>query len=82
MTECHRPSALRNQRGRSEVATNAFEGLEAMLDAGKSPKEIAESTFAALVDERFCIITHPETVPVIQLRTNDLIAGRPPTPVG
>jgi hypothetical protein len=53
-----------------------------MLDAGKSPKEIAESTFAALVDERFCIITHPETVPVIQLRTNDLIAGRPPTPVG
>ncbi len=80
-TERHRPPALQNQRGRSEVATKAFTALEAMIRAGKSPAEIAEITFTALGEERFCIITHEETIPAIQLRTNDLITGHPPTPL-
>jgi NAD(P)-dependent dehydrogenase (short-subunit alcohol dehydrogenase family) len=80
-TERHHPSALQNQRGRSEVATKAFAALEAMTRAGKSPTEIAEITFTALGEERFRIITHEETIPAVRLRANDLITGYAPTPL-
>jgi NAD(P)-dependent dehydrogenase (short-subunit alcohol dehydrogenase family) len=47
---------------------------------GLSPNAVAGHVLAAIRDERFYILTHPEWNPIIERRMKDLLSGNNPTP--
>jgi NAD(P)-dependent dehydrogenase (short-subunit alcohol dehydrogenase family) len=49
------------------------------VEAGIAPELVAEAVFAALSEDRFYILTHPDYMPLVKLRMNDILAGRNPT---
>lgn len=52
--------------------------VRSALAAGKPPAEIAEQVFAAVRDETFYILTHPEFRPRVQERMEDILQNRTP----
>jgi NAD(P)-dependent dehydrogenase (short-subunit alcohol dehydrogenase family) len=51
--------------------------VNAGLDVGKSPAEVAELVLRAIQDRRLHIFTHPEWLAVVQQRADDIVAGAP-----
>lgn len=49
--------------------------------AGMSPRVVGEHVLAAIRDERFYILTHPELNPVIEQRMQDILSGNNPAVV-
>lgn len=49
------------------------------VQAGVEPAEIADATFGAIRDDRFYIITHPQTKAGIRTRMEDILQERQPT---
>ena len=49
------------------------------LATGLQPSEVAEMVLDAILAERFWIFTHPEMLPAIRARADDLLAGVNPT---
>jgi hypothetical protein len=47
--------------------------MNAGVEAGISPLEVADQVFEAIKEERLYILTHPERMPAIQLRVDDLL---------
>ena len=79
------------ERNRPEKYANAidnilpipgFEEMEKtfakMIESGMLPSVVAEMVFSAIEKEQFYIFTHPETVPLIQSRMDDMIRERNP----
>ena len=50
----------------------------AMVETGMPPAEVADMVFQAIREERFYILTHPEEVPSIRDRMENILAGRNP----
>jgi hypothetical protein len=47
------------------------------------PERVAEIVFQAIRENRFYIFTHPESMPLIRLRADDILANRNPSdPMG
>ncbi len=53
-----------------------------LLATGLPPAEVAARVFAAIRDERFYILTHPEWKGLIRTRMEDILEERPPTFAG
>jgi NAD(P)-dependent dehydrogenase (short-subunit alcohol dehydrogenase family) len=71
--ERHRPAELRNEP--VELTPEQQMGLaafKAALDAGMPPAQVADAVFEAIRNDRFYIVTHPEWMEVVQLRTDKL----------
>ena len=49
------------------------------IRTGMSPEEVAEKTFDAIRDEKFYIITQPETMVRVERRMWDILDERNPT---
>jgi len=75
----NRPDDLRNpgDRGMGDLGTGTIKGV---IDSGMAPAEVAEHVVAAVRDERFYILTHPDWKPMIRTRLDDILEERPPTP--
>lgn len=75
----NRPADLRNERdrGMGDLGSGA---IKEVIEAGMPPSEVAAQVVAAIRDERFYILTHPEWKPMIQTRLDDILQERPPTP--
>jgi NAD(P)-dependent dehydrogenase (short-subunit alcohol dehydrogenase family) len=52
--------------------------LRAMVEQGIPPEDVAEQVLAAIRDERFYILTHPETKPAVAVRMKDILEDRAP----
>ena len=52
--------------------------MNAFIEAGISPAQVADQVFEAIKQEKFYILTHPEFAPVIQMRMDSLLAGENP----
>lgn len=78
--ERHRPADERIDLAKLDKVTAAT-GLSMFkaVQAGMEPEEIAEATFAAIRDDRFYIITHPQTKAGIRIRMDDILQGRQPS---
>lgn len=76
----HRPADERIDLTRLDKVTAAT-GLSMFkaVQAGVEPEEIADATFAAIRDNRFYIITHPQTKAGIRTRMEDILQERQPT---
>ncbi len=82
--ERNRPAELRNESipisPEMQAGSAAF---KAVMDAAMPPSQVAEVVFNAIRQEQFYILSHPEWIEVIQLRTESLLRmenPRNPTP--
>jgi NAD(P)-dependent dehydrogenase (short-subunit alcohol dehydrogenase family) len=69
-----RPAELRNEPVTMTAEMQAgLAAFKAIMAAGSPPAQIADRVFAAIRDEQFYIVTHPEWMEVVQLRTEKLL---------
>jgi len=72
--ERNRPEALKNEpvemTSEMQAGLNAF---KAALEAAMPPAQVADTVFDAIRKEQFYILTHPEWMEVIRMRTDSLL---------
>jgi NAD(P)-dependent dehydrogenase (short-subunit alcohol dehydrogenase family) len=78
----HRPAEFSNADSAppSPAAQAYREWLREQLKQGLSARVVAEQVLAAIRDERFYILTHPEFSSAIEQRMRDILDGNNPTP--
>jgi NAD(P)-dependent dehydrogenase (short-subunit alcohol dehydrogenase family) len=59
-----------------------WEALRRLVPAGMPPVQVADAVFAALREDRFYILTHPEGKEAVRTRMEDILQERRPTPPG
>lgn len=72
--ERHRPADLKNEP--VEMTPEMQAGLNffrAAIEAAMPPLQVADIVFEAIKNEQFYILTHPEWIEVIQMRTDKLL---------
>jgi len=52
--------------------------MKAAVDAGMPPLKVADQVFEAIKEERFYILSHPEWLPVVKLRVDNLLQLKNP----
>jgi NAD(P)-dependent dehydrogenase (short-subunit alcohol dehydrogenase family) len=80
-SERNRPADLPAAPPPAAQAT-MMEMVKGMLAQGLPPARVADIVFAAIRDERFWILTHPEWKSMIRTRMEDILEERPPTYTG
>ena len=65
--------------GSTEVGRLIGEVLAASVPTSMDPAEVAAAVVAAIEDDRFYVLTHPEqTIPMVQARLGGIVEGRAP----
>lgn len=78
--ERSRPEALANAAPHTASQKLAARQLTRAVEGGRlSARDIAELTFDAVRERRFYVITHPNIMPSVQLRLDDIAQLRNPT---
>jgi short-subunit dehydrogenase len=80
--ERNRPVALQNppkEEPPSPEDVMRYQAWYQAVQEGMPPQQVADCVFQAIRDEKFYILTHPETKPLIQLRMEDILHERNPT---
>jgi NAD(P)-dependent dehydrogenase (short-subunit alcohol dehydrogenase family) len=68
----NRPAAIQNAALGDDPAGNA--AIRQLVESGMPPEQVAHEVFAAIRDERFYILTHPETKAWIRRRMETILA--------
>jgi short-subunit dehydrogenase len=72
--ERHRPAELKNEaRPMSPELEAGKKAFKAVLASGMAPAEVAEIVFEAIREEKFYILTDPEWMEAVELRTSRLV---------
>jgi NAD(P)-dependent dehydrogenase (short-subunit alcohol dehydrogenase family) len=72
--ESHRPPELSNPPVAMTPELQAgLAAFRAAIDGGMPPQQVADVVFDAIRNEQFYILSHPEWIEVIQLRTDNLL---------
>jgi NAD(P)-dependent dehydrogenase (short-subunit alcohol dehydrogenase family) len=66
------------ERERTPQATAAIEYIRGLVAAGTQPADIAATVVDAIYEQRFYVIPHPEALPVVRQRMDDILQGRSP----
>jgi NAD(P)-dependent dehydrogenase (short-subunit alcohol dehydrogenase family) len=78
-SERNRPIELRDEPREISFEQQAMlRAAREAVEAGMSPDELASHVFRALREERFYILTHPEEIPSIRERMENILNGRNP----
>lgn len=73
-TERHRPAELRNEPAPLTPEMQAgLAAFKAIMEKATPPLQVADVVFDAIEKEQFYILSHPEWIEVIQLRTDKLL---------
>jgi NAD(P)-dependent dehydrogenase (short-subunit alcohol dehydrogenase family) len=81
--------ADRNRPGRYPVETpfsvdaaarQQWELVRQRVESGTPPSQVASVVVEAIRDERFYVLPHPELLPRVRQRMDDIEHGRPPSP--
>src|SRR5215207_4970299 len=62
------------------TAQQHWELLRQRVEAGTPPSQVASVVVDAIRDERFYVLPHPEFLPRVRQRVDDIENGRPPSP--
>lgn len=77
--EQYRPAELRNEPVEMSPELQARrDAFKAVLESGMPPAQVADAVFDAIGKEQFYILTHPEWIEVVQLRTDKLLRMQNP----
>jgi NAD(P)-dependent dehydrogenase (short-subunit alcohol dehydrogenase family) len=72
--ESHRPAGLKNEPVEMTPERQAgLAALNAVIEAGMPPVQVADKVFDAIQKEKFYILTRPEWMEVIRMRTDSLL---------
>ncbi len=78
-SERNRPIELRDEPREMSLEQQAMlRAAREAVEAGMSPDELASHVFRAIREERFYILTHPEEMPSIRERIENILHGRNP----
>jgi NAD(P)-dependent dehydrogenase (short-subunit alcohol dehydrogenase family) len=81
-SERNRPVSLRNEPAPLSPEDQAFRDyMVAATEAGMPPLQVADQVFEAIKEERFYIVTPPELMEAVRLRTDSLLSGGNPQPL-
>ncbi|HXH48642.1 MAG TPA: SDR family NAD(P)-dependent oxidoreductase [Terriglobia bacterium] len=73
-SERHRPPALKNELVEFNAQLQAgLSALKAAIEAAMPPSQVAEIVFDAIKREQFYILTHPDWMEVVRMRTDSLL---------
>jgi len=78
----NRPAELQNELADESASPEIDVREQAMIQAvqaGMSPQQVAEIVFDGIRNERFYILTHPETKPLVLKRMQDILDDRSPS---
>lgn len=76
----NRPSSLGHEGAVTQSMQTAQKAVQKAVAAGKlSAADIAEQCFDAIRANRFYVITHPNILPSVELRMQDILTGRQPS---
>ncbi len=79
-SERNRPAEFIDQTPRQAPPDQAFrKRFSELLKNSLSPREVGRQVLAAIREERFYILTHPEWNPLIEQRMKDILSGNNPT---
>ncbi len=76
----NRPAEFGPPTPYAPAARAVLEWFSEELKKGASPRAIGDQVLAAIREERFYVLTHPEFNPQIEARVKDMLSGRNPTP--
>lgn len=77
----NRPASLADTSSQAHAhpaAALAANMVQQAVAGGTSPDDVAEQVVAAVRDERFYVLTHPEMMGAVHHRNNDIVQGRYP----
>jgi NAD(P)-dependent dehydrogenase (short-subunit alcohol dehydrogenase family) len=75
----NRPTAAGQEEvERNPEAESIAEMIHQFVENGLSPEAVADLTFDAIREDRFYIYTHPDWLPLVERRMQDILAGRNP----
>jgi len=78
--ERHRDAADRSKPEQLEkVSQRTGAAISKAVEAGIAPKQVADAVIAAIKNNTFYILTHPESKAAVHIRTEDILQGRPPS---
>ncbi|AWK89476.1 SDR family NAD(P)-dependent oxidoreductase [Azospirillum thermophilum] len=63
----------------SGVSQKAGLAILKAVEAGITPEQVADSVFEAVAEERFYILTHPQSRAAVEIRMTDILQDRKPT---
>ena len=79
-SERNRPAEFEKPVQELDEAGQAMnEAFRQMIDQGMPPAQVAEKVFAAILDEKFYILPHPELLEPVRSRMEDILEQRNPT---
>jgi len=79
----NRPAALQNQPGEVQISPEEqaqIQWFREQDEKGMPPEQFADLVFKEIKQDRFYIISHPESMPSIRQRVEDILQQRQPTP--
>src|SRR5437868_8827850 len=76
----NRPPELQQDNPDNPMAEMGRQMLTSLISSGMPPSEVAGRVLDAIRDERFYIITHPDMLPMVRHRMEDILEGRTPAP--
>jgi NAD(P)-dependent dehydrogenase (short-subunit alcohol dehydrogenase family) len=79
--ERNRPRTLRNSPEEPQMSLKEAAMIRQLVQAGIPPSQVAEIVFDAIRQERFYILTHPDSKQSVQLRMEDILQERMPTDI-
>ncbi len=76
----NRPAELKPESAPTASQRLAQAAIAKAVDSGKlSAAEVARQTFDAITHDRFYVLTHPQILPTVQLRFDDIVQQRNPS---
>ena len=79
-SERNRPAEFQTPQQELDEAGQAMNAaFRQFIDQGMPPARVAEKVFAAIQDEKFYILPHPELLEPVRSRMEDILAQRNPT---
>ncbi len=79
-SERNRPAEFQTPQQELDEAGQAMNAaFRQFIDHGMPPAQVAEKVFAAIQDEKFYILPHPELLEPVRSRMEDILAQRNPT---
>jgi NAD(P)-dependent dehydrogenase (short-subunit alcohol dehydrogenase family) len=78
----NRPGHFSTTESLDPVSSARWEAIRQLVPAGIPPEQVADAVFAAIRDDQFYILTHPEAKESIRTRMEDILQARGPTPPG
>ena len=78
----NRPEHLPPPSPRDDASAARWEAIRQLVPAGLPTVEVADAVFAAVREDRFYILTHPEGKEAVRTRMEDILLDRVPTSPG